>query len=258
MTATRLLLLGGTSEALALAEHLSGRPELDVISSLAGRTVAHRLPAGQLRVGGFGGVLGLAAYLRQHAIDLVVDATHPFAAKISRHAAAACAAVGVRRLQLLRPAWNAAPGDRWHPVTDLAAAATALPDLGHTAFLAIGRQELAAFAGLAGVRLVARMIELPAESLPGDWRLVLARGPFTEAGEAALFAEHGITVVVSKNSGGDQTYAKIAAARAAGLPVVMVDRPPAPDGERAETVAAALAWITAATPPRLAAPASDG
>ena len=238
---TRLLLLGGTAEAIAIAEALAGDPRLTVISSLAGRTVAHRLPPGEVRVGGFGGAPGLAAYLRERGIGLVVDATHPFAATISRHAARASAETGVPRLQVVRPAWSPVDGDRWHEVPDMAAAAAALPTLGRRIFLAVGRQELAAFAGLDGLRLIARMVEAP-EELSG-FEVVLARGPFAVADEEALFRRLGIDVVVSKNSGGEATVAKIIAARRLGLPVVMIARPAAEEGARADDAPAALRWI---------------
>ena len=244
MTAkTRLLLLGGTTEALALAEALATDARLEVITSLAGRTVAHRLPPGELRVGGFGGAAGLAAYLKARAIALVVDATHPFAATISRNAALASREAGVPRLQVVRPPWSREPGDRWHEVPDMAAAAAALPALGRTVFLAVGRQELAAFAGLTGLRLIARMVEAP-DDLAG-FEIVLARGPFALADEMALFEREGIEVVVSKNSGGEATYAQVAAARRGNLPVVMIARPPAEPGDRADGAGATLAWISA-------------
>ena len=242
----RLLLLGGTTESLELAERLRDEPRLEVVTSLAGRTVAHRLPPGRVRVGGFGGAAGLAGFLCTERIGLVVDATHPFAATISAHAALACADAGVPRLQVQRPAWSREAGDRWIEVSDMAAAAAALPGLGHRVFLAIGRQELAAFAALPDHHLIARMVEAPVEPLPlADVELILARGPYSEAGERALYLRHGIDVVVSKNSGGAATYAKIAAARACGLPVVMVKRPALQPGCGADTVEAALAWVNA-------------
>jgi len=244
MTVTRLLLLGGTTEALTLAGRLAEAPGLEVISSLAGRTVAHRLPPGRVRVGGFGGVAGLKAFLAAESIGRVIDATHPFAATISRHAATACAEVGVPRLQVLRPAWQPGPGDRWIAVPDMAAAAAALPGLARTAFLAVGRQELAAFAGLKGVRLVVRMVEAPAGALPLEQsEVILARGPYGVADEAALFARYGIEAVVSKNSGGDATVAKLTAARQCGLPVVMIRRPAPPPGEPVPTIEEALSWL---------------
>ena len=239
---TRLLLLGGTTESLALAEALAGQAGLEIVTSLAGRTVAHRLPPGEVRVGGFGGAAGLAAYLGAENIALVVDATHPFAATISRNAALACRQTGVPRLQLRRPAWSPEPADRWHDVPDMTAAAAALPALGRTAFLAVGRQELAAFAGLTGLRLIARMVGPPDIS---GFEVILARGPFALAEEEALFERTGVDVVVSKNSGGEATFAKILAARQRTLPVVMIRRPPPEAGDTAGSVAEALSWIAA-------------
>lgn len=240
----RILLLGGTTESLEIATALAGDDRFDVTTSLAGRTIAHRLPPGRLRVGGFGGAAGLAEYLRSEGFDLVVDATHPFAATISRNAAAACAEAGVPRLHVVRPGWQARPGDRWIEVDDTEAAAAALPPMSRTAFVAIGRQELAAFAGLSGVTLILRMVEMPAEPLPvAAHTVVLARGPFAQSDEEALFQSHGVDAVVSKNSGGAATYAKIAAARALGLPVILIRRPPTPPGLRIEDTADAVAWI---------------
>ncbi len=259
-TKSRLLLLGGTTESLALAEQLAQKPAehpgLTVITSLAGRTVAHRLPPGEIRVGGFGGAAGLAAYLESAAIDLVVDATHPFAATISRNAALACNSAGVPRLQLLRPAWERVTGDLWHGVPNIDAAAKALPAAGQTVFLAVGRQELARFAGSPGLRLIARMIDPPDDNRAdnsganrcgsfSDFEIILARGPFGEADEEALFKSAHVDMIVSKNSGGDATYAKIAAARRLGIPVLMIDRPAPEPGDNAATVDAALAWISA-------------
>ncbi|MCH8036524.1 MAG: cobalt-precorrin-6A reductase, partial [Proteobacteria bacterium] len=175
---------------------------------------------------------------------LLVDATHPFAARISRNAAQACAAAGVPRLVLTRSPWTARDGDRWTPVPDAEAAAAALPGLGARVFLTIGRQELAAFAGLDDIWFLVRLVEPPEDPLPlHDCHLVLGRGPFSLERETALLRAHGIEAVVSKNSGGAGTYAKIEAARALDLPVVMVARPARPEGETVETVAAALAWL---------------
>jgi precorrin-6A/cobalt-precorrin-6A reductase len=176
----------------------------------------------------------------------VVDATHPFAARISRNAAQACETAGVPRLLLARPAWTPEPGDNWIPAADTAAAAAALPGLGQRAFLAIGRQELAAFTGLAGKWFLVRLVEEPEVAPPlADHHLVLGRGPFAVEQERALLSEHEIDVVVSKNSGGAGAAAKIVAARALDLPVVMIERPPAPESETAESVETALDWIAA-------------
>ncbi len=240
----RVLILGGTAEAAALARALAEEPRVAVTTSLAGRTRAPAELPGAVRRGGFGGAAALADYLEARAVDLLVDATHPFAARMSRNAAQACAAAGVPRLVLTRPPWTAREGDRWIPVPDAEAAAAALPGLGRRAFLTIGRQELAAFAALDAVWFLVRLVE-PSQGpfALDDYHLVLGRGPFSLERETALLREHAVEVLVSKNSGGPGTYAKIEAARALGLPVVMVERPAVPDGETVESVAAARAWI---------------
>ncbi len=240
----RILILGGTAEASGLARALFGDARVAAITSLAGRTRAPAAVPGAVRVGGFGGPEALADYLGREGIDLVVDATHPFAARISRNAARACNLAKVPRLLLARPAWTPQAGDTWAPVPDTEAAAAALPGLGRRVFLAIGRQELAAFAGLTGLWFLVRLVEEPETPPPlADHLLVLGRGPFAIEREIDLLREHKIDVVVSKNSGGAGAAAKIAAARALKLPVVMIERPPAPDSETAESVAAARAWI---------------
>jgi len=190
--------------------------------------------------------VALLDYLGREAIDLVVDATHPFAAQISHNAARACAAIGVPRLLLARPPWTAQAGDNWIPAANAEAAAAALPDLGQGVFLAIGRQELAAFAELTELRFLVRLVEEPDEPPPlAAYRLVLGRGPFAVDQEIKLLRKYRIEVVVSKNSGGTGASAKIAAARELELPVVMIERPPAPASETAESVEAARAWIEA-------------
>jgi precorrin-6A/cobalt-precorrin-6A reductase len=239
----RFLILGGTSEAAALARALAGRPDLSVVTSLAGRTRDPLPLPGEVRVGGFGGAPGLEAFLREEAIARLIDATHPFALRISANAARACEAAGVPRLRLLRPPWPAGPGDRWHEVADAAAAARLLPRLGRCAFLTLGHGDLEAFAALDGVRLVARTIEPPANPPPIEARWIHARGPFRLGDEVALLERHGIDVLVSKASGGEATYPKLAAARALGLPVIMIRRPPPPPGPVVTSVAAALAWL---------------
>ena len=240
----KVLILGGTAEAAALARALAEEARVAVTTSLAGRTRAPAELPGAVRRGGFGGARALADYLKSRAVDIVVDATHPFAARISRNAAQACAAAGVPRLALTRPAWTARDGDRWTRVPDAASATGALPGLCRRVFLTIGRQELSAFAGLNDIWFLVRLVEPPEDPIPlEDFRLVLGRGPFSLARETALLRAHGIEAVVSKNSGGAGTYAKIEAARALDLPVVMVERPALPEGETVETVAAARAWI---------------
>lgn len=238
----RLLILGGTAEAVELAETCAALP-LQTITSLAGRTRTPKLPAGRVRVGGFGGLDGLANYLRHDAIDLVIDATHPFAAQISSHAEEACRKVRLPRLRLLRPAWTAHSGDRWNEVESLADAAADLPE-GDRVFLSVGRTELAAFAACKNWFLV-RTIEPaePAVDRPANVRWLHARGPFRLEDELALLRDHAIDLLVTKASGGEATYAKIAAARELGLPVIMIRRPPPPPGPVVDTVAAARAWL---------------
>jgi precorrin-6A/cobalt-precorrin-6A reductase len=239
----RVLILGGTAEARTLAAELAADPALEVTSSLAGRTTGPRPPAGRTRSGGFGGAAGLAAWLRAEHVDAVVDATHPFAADISRHAAEAAAAVGVPLLALRRPGWTAGPGDRWHWADTVPHAAALLPALGTRAFLTTGRQELAAFAAL-DLAILARTVEPPAPPLPRRFELLLSRGPFTLDGERALLREHRIDILVTKDSGGPATAPKLTAAREAGVPVVIVHRPPLPSGVAAVgTSAAAAAWV---------------
>ena len=243
MTDFRLLILGGTEDARALAGAVAGRPGVAVVTSLAGRTRDPRQPAGALRVGGFGGAEGLARYLAAAAIDAAIDATHPFAARISANAAAACRRAGVARLALSRPAWTRRPGDRWIPVPDLAAAAARAAGLGARPFLAVGRESLAPFAARGG-RCVARVFEPPANPPPGV-ETVVSRGPFDEASEIAFLRRAGVDLVVARNSGGRAGYGKIAAARALGLPVLMIDRPPPPAPPRAAGAAEAMAWLEA-------------
>jgi len=233
----RLLILGGTGEAAMLARHLADRPDLRIISSLAGRVAAPVLPAGNVRVGGFGGVDGLAAYLAD--IDAVIDATHPFAAQMSRHAAEACRRVGVPLLAFVRPAWVPKTGDHWVSVADMAAAAALSQG---RVFLTVGRQELAPFAGSDAWFLI-RSVDAPEAPLPANHELLLARGPFTLDDEIDLLRTHRIDRIVSKNSGGPATYAKIEAARALGLPVVMVERPARPATDTADSLEAVTAWL---------------
>ncbi len=240
----KLLILGGTGEAAALAGRLAEDPRLTVITSLAGRTRDPAKVAGALRVGGFGGAAGLAAYLEEESIDLLVDTTHPFAARMAANAAHACAEIGVPRLKLLRPAWHAGEADRWIDVADIATAAKATGRKGTRAFLSVGRQDLSAFADLEDIWFLVRSIEpLEAPCPLANCAVIQGRGPFTEAAETALLKEHRIDLLVSKNSGGEATYAKIAAARRLGLPVVMIARPPAPPGETVATVDESVAWV---------------
>lgn len=240
MPAKRVLILGGTAEARQLADALSREPAFAVITSLAGRTSEPSLPESEIRIGGFGGVEGMSRYLADERIELVVDATHPFAAAISRSAFEACKASGVRSLHLVRPAWVRQLGDAWTVVPDIEAAAQAL-QTGQRAFLTIGSSGLQPFADRASdIHFIARMIESPNEALPEGFQIVRARPPFSLQDESAFLRDHAIDVLVTKNAGGTSTYAKIEAARHLSLPVIIVDRPrDVPDAD-ADTVEAML------------------
>ncbi len=235
----RILILGGTAEARALAGALDDRT---VITSLAGRTTSPLRPAGELRIGGFGGADGLAGYLREQRIDVLVDATHPFAERISANAAAASGATGVPLLVLRRPGWLEEAGDDWRRVPSLEAAASVLPGLGRRVFLTTGRQGIAAFAPVDECWFLTRSVEPPEAPMPERLEVLLDRGPFTLDGELRLLREHRIDVLVSKDSGGPA--AKLAAARQRGIPVVLVDRPPTvPATKTVTTVPEAVAWL---------------
>ncbi|MFF3542762.1 cobalt-precorrin-6A reductase [Streptomyces platensis] len=249
-----VLILGGTTEArrlaAALAPGATGRPEpagvpepaegaepvpspepaLRVTTSLAGRVAAPRLPAGEVRIGGFGGPEGLARWLREHAVDALIDATHPFADTISHNAALAAATAHVPLLAVRRPGWVPGPGDTWYQVTSLDEAAAALPALGSRIFLTTGRMGLAHFAHLTDPWFLVRSVDAPEPPHPPRMEVLLDRGPFTVEGERALLRTHRIDVLVTKDSGAAATAAKLTAAREAGVPVVVVRRPPVPDG----------------------------
>ena len=236
-----MLVLGGTSEATALAHALAGRSHIGATLSLAGRTIAPAPQPLPTRIGGFGGADGLAAYLASEKIDVLIDATHPFAARISANARAAAAAAGCRLVVVGRPPWRPGPGDEWHEVDDIAGAVIALGPQPRRVFLTIGRQQVAAFAVAPHHAYLVRAVD-PAEAdvLPGAcW--IFARGPYDAAAEAALMREHRIDVLVTKNSGGDATRGKLVAAAELGVPVIMVRRPDA--GQRTVNLNAALASI---------------
>jgi precorrin-6A/cobalt-precorrin-6A reductase len=236
-----ILVLGGTAEARELAGSLDAAG-VPVTSSLAGRVSRPRLPAGAVRVGGFGGPEALARWLSEHRVTAVVDATHPFAERISASASAACPRGGVPLLRLQRPGWREGPGDDWHWAADLDAAAAAIGSLGKRVLLTTGRQGLAAFADVREAWFLVRCVERPDPPLPAAHRLLLDRGPYTVEGELALIDEHRIDLVVTKDSGGAHTEAKLEAARRRGLPVIVVRRPPRPAVATVSTVADALAW----------------
>ncbi|MGQ9869975.1 cobalt-precorrin-6A reductase [Leptodesmis sp.] len=240
----RVLILGGTGDATALAAQAATIAGVEVITSLAGRTQYPLVTSENTRIGGFGGVAGLTHYLQEQQIDGLIDATHPFAAQISCHAAAAAAAVGIPHLMLIRPAWERTEGDDWIEVDSHEAAAAKLPKLAQRIFLTIGRQELAAFAHLQDLWFLMRMIDPPllnAAVPPG--KLLLERGPFSLDNERSLLQQYEIGAIVSKNSGGNATYAKIIAARELGIPVVMIQRPPIPPGDIVADIESALSWL---------------
>ncbi len=246
MSARRLLILGGTAEAAALARAIPLRfgEAIAVTTALAGRTRTPGPIVGDVRIGGFGGADGLGAYLVENRIDRLIDATHPFAAEISRSARLAAERAGIGRLLLVRPRWRRHPLDRWIEVDSLAAAAALVARIGRRAFLTVGAGSMDAFATVAGVYFVVRLIEPPRAALPlQHCEIICGRGPFGLEHERLLLRRHRIDVLVCKASGGAATEAKLVAAREAGLPVVMIRRPPREPGDAVETVEAALAWL---------------
>lgn len=243
-TRKSVLILGGTKEAADLAERLVATGNMRVVTSLAGRTRAPEIPAGETRIGGFGGADGLAAYLRKERIDLVVDATHPFAATISGNAAAAVARSDAQLLSLQRPAWMLEPDDIWQSVASLAEACAAIPDNARV-FLALGRQYIDAFAARTDVRFIVRMIDRPETPLPfASSELVIGKPSPDPESEAALLVAHKVTHIVCRNSGGSGAFAKIVAARQLSIPVIMIERPAAPAGRSFATADDLMAAIT--------------
>ncbi|MGW6007575.1 cobalt-precorrin-6A reductase [Streptomyces sp. NPDC055210] len=230
-----VLILGGTTEARQLAGLLHGTPGLELTSSLAGRVASPRLPPGEVRVGGFGGAEGMAAWLREHAVDVLIDATHPFAGTISFNAASAAATAHVPLLALRRPGWTPVEGDDWHEAASLEEAALLLPGLGRRVFLTTGRMGLATFAHLDDLWFLVRSVDAPESPCPARMEVLLDRGPFTLDGERDLLRHHRIDALVTKDSGGTATAPKLTAAREAGVPVVVVRRPPTPEGVQVAT-----------------------
>jgi precorrin-6A/cobalt-precorrin-6A reductase len=242
----RLLILGGTAESAALARAVAARfgDAIGVTTSLAGRTRNPGPIPGEVRIGGFGGPAGLGAYLVEHRIDRLIDATHPFAAEISRAARLAAERAGVKRLLLLRPRWPRHPLDRWIEVDSVEAAVSLVGRIGRCALLTVGAGTAAAFARVDCVRFIVRLIEPPREELPlRHCQIVCGRGPFSLPQERLLLRQYGVDVLVCKASGGAATEAKLIAAREAGIPVIMVRRPPREPGEAVECVEAALDWL---------------
>jgi len=239
-----VLILGGTAEARALARELV-EDGLAVLSSLAGRVSAPALPVGEVRIGGFGGAEGLQRFLEQQQIDAVVDATHPFAAEISRNAATATRAAGLPLLRLARPGWGDHPdAGRWTWVADAQAAVLATG--AQRPFLTTGRQTLEAFLPWAERRVLVRVVERPTITLPVTWQVICSRGPYRYQSERQLMLDHGCDVLVTKDSGGSYTRAKLDAAGDLDLPVVVISRPPVPPGvPTVPTVAAVSRWLAA-------------
>lgn len=247
MSAVRVLLLGGTGEARALAARLVDAG-VDVTSSLAGRVARPRLPVGPVRIGGFGGVDGLRATLRgDDGYDLVVDATHPFARGMSANAVAACGAEDVPLLRYERPGWP--PSPRWHVVGTHEEAAALAARLGRRPFLTVGRQELARFTGpLRDHAVLARVVDPPDVDLPTAWTLLTSRGPYTPEGERALVEAHGCDVLVTKDSGGSFTWPKMQVADERGMVVVVVARPePEPGVQVTHDLDEAYDWVVSRT-----------
>ncbi|MFE7566997.1 cobalt-precorrin-6A reductase [Streptomyces sp. NPDC057539] len=253
-----VLILGGTTESRRLAERLHGDGRLRVTSSLAGRVARPVPPPGDVRIGGFGGAEGLARWLREHRVDALIDATHPFADTISRNAAHAAALTHVPLLSLRRPSWVPVAGDDWHAVGSLARAAEKLSALRCArVFLTTGRMGLGSFAHLDGMWFLVRSVDAPEPPCPARTEVLLDRGPFTLDGEREILRRHRVDVVVTKDSGGAATAPKLTAAREAGIPVVVVRRPPVPEGVASvATVEDAVAWLAQLPgPARLPGPA---
>ncbi|QPF89413.1 cobalt-precorrin-6A reductase [Bradyrhizobium commune] len=244
---TRALILGGTADASLLAAEIA-RARIEAVYSYGGRT---RAPADQplpTRIGGFGGVSGLADYIRSEGITHVIDATHPFAAEMSRNTVEACTETGTPLIALERAPWTRAPDDRWIEVADLSAAAAALPESAAKVFLAIGRQHIAPFASKSQHAYTLRFVDPPETALPFAADVIVSRGPFTLDGELEMMRARGIAWIVARNSGGDGARAKIDAARTLGLSVIMISRPKLPERQRVESVVAVMQWLGHRTP----------
>jgi len=252
-----VLILGGTTEGSELARLIADDDRIAPVLSLAGRTKSPKLPPIPYRIGGFGGIDGLTRYLREQHIDAVIDATHPFAERMTANAVAAARQTGVPLLRIDRPAWRPVAGDRWTVVADMNAAARALGPTPRRVFLTIGQKDLAAFRAAPQHHYVIRSVDPPArEALPPDCAVISATGPFGLDAERRQLQQERIDVIVTKNSGGMATAAKLTAAREAGIEVIMVERPPTPDVDTVPSAEAALNWLErlAAGPHRTASP----
>jgi precorrin-6A/cobalt-precorrin-6A reductase len=246
MPVKHLLILGGTAEARELARRVSlmmGK-KVRVTTSLAGRRATTPALAGDVRIGGFGGIEGMMTYMSDHSVDWVVDATHPFADQISDHANVACAGVPVPRLQLLRPGWKMPPGATYLEVDGLDGAAEILPRVARRIFLTTGLGGLDAFSGLDDLWFLVRLIDAPKTPPPlADYQLITGAPPYTLEDEQGLLTEHDIDTLVTKDSGGEGTEAKVIAAAEAGVTIILIRRPPSEPGPLAETVDEAFAWV---------------
>jgi precorrin-6A/cobalt-precorrin-6A reductase len=241
---SRVLILGGTTEARELAERLAKRADLEVVVSLAGRTKSPAPQPVPVRAGGFGGATGLADYLRNERIDALIDATHPYANVISVSASAATRQAGVALIVLRRPPWRGVAGDRWSEAVDVADAVCSLGERPRRVFVTLGRTELAALTTAPQHFYLIRSVDPVEPPLPlPRVRYITERGPFSAADDRALMSAHAIDAVIAKNSGGSASYGKIAAARALGIEVIMLRRPVPPDAPAGETVDEVIAWL---------------
>ena len=240
----KILILGGTGDAVKLAAKLATIPEIEVISSLAGRTRKPAALVGQVRIGGFGGATGLANYLQENSIDILIDATHPCAGQITCNGAIASQLTNILHLMLVRPQWEKVTGDNWIEVESVEAAAQAIPELVKRVFITSGRQQLEPFLQRSHIWYLMRSIDPPDIELPNS-KVLLDRGPFNLEQERKLLQDYQIEAIVSKNSGGRATYAKIIAARELDIPVIMVQRPARPEGEKVNDIEEAIAWLIA-------------
>jgi precorrin-6A/cobalt-precorrin-6A reductase len=242
----KVLILGGTGDAVKLAAKLATIPQIEVISSLAGRTKKPAALVGQVRIGGFGGAEGLANYLQQNSINILIDATHPCAGQITHNGAIASHVANIPHLMLVRPQWERVTGDEWIEVESVEAAAKAIPESVNRIFITSGRQQLEPFLQRSHIYpetwYLMRSIDPPDIELPNS-KMLLDRGPFSLEQERKLLRDYQIQAIVSKNSGGDATYAKIIAARELEIPIVMVQRPARPEGEKVTSIEEAIAWL---------------
>jgi precorrin-6A/cobalt-precorrin-6A reductase len=240
--AFRVVILGGTSDGRQLAERLASDPRYAVVLSFAGRTRSLQLPCAPYRVGGFGGVQGLVDYLGQEGCQALIDATHPFAAQMSLHAARAAERTGTPLLRVECPAWRPVAEDRWLEVADMSEAVRALGQRPQRVFSSVGRLEVGAFAAAPQHHYLLRAVDEFVPDLP-SFRVLAARGPFQVDAERALFERERVQVIVSKNAGTPATYAKLEAARLLALPVVMIARPVLAPARTVATFAHALDWL---------------